>query len=363
MKPSHTLRVIPALAALLGLAFLPSCDNQPDLPPVPGTEGYYVVNEGAYGNNNASLSFYDRAANTISNDVFQLKNSRPLGDQAQSMTLYDGRGYIVVQNSAKVEVIDLSDNSSIKTITDNIHSPRFFTAVSSTKGYLSDWGADGMTGTVKVINLETFSVTKSIAVGKGPNEMLLVDNRLFVPNSGGFGKDNTISVIDIATDAVVKTVEVFDNPNSIQVDGQGKLWVACAGNLVYNTDFSINESASTKGTIVQLDSDFKLLQSLSLATFSYSTASQLDINPDKDIIYFNFDGSVYDWTVSAAPGTVEPLISKGYYGFSVDPFNGDIIGGLAPTFSSAGKIEVNGSDGTLKQTFTVGIAPNSCAFK
>jgi len=363
MKHTYNFRLLPLLSILAGPAFLSSCDNDPDLPPLPGTEGYYVVNEGAFGKNNSSTSFYDRDANTITNDVFQAKNGRPLGDQAQSMTTYDGRGYIVVQNSGKVEVIDLSDNSSIKTITEDIESPRYFVAVSSTKGYLSDWGADGITGSVKVINLQTFSVSKTIAIGQGPNELLLVGDRLYVPNSGGYGKDNTIKVIDTNTDAVVATTQVYDNPNSTQVDWEGKIWVACGGNLVYNQDFSINESASTPGVIVQLDRDLKLRQFFTFGGVSYSTMGQLDINPGKNIIYFNFDGAVYSLDVTVSPINVKPLITKGYYGFSVDPFNGDIIGGLAPTFSSAGKIEVSGSDGVLKQTFTVGIAPNGCAFK
>lgn len=348
--------------ALLTIAAISSCDNDPAPDLAAGANGFYVVNEGAFGNNNGSISFYDRDKDEMINDIFQSKNGRSLGDQTQSMTLHEGKGYIVVQGSSKLEVIDLSNNASVKTITDGIESPRYFVGISETKGYLSDWGSDGVTGTVKVIDLATLEVTKSIPVGHGANTMLRVGNRLYVANAGGFAKDNTVKVINIETDAVIATAIVGDNPYALQQDKDGNLWVACAGYIVYNQDFSIDETLSTKPELTKLNSELAELASFPFNKIDYGNLTQLEISPTGDKIYYNYDNGIYAMDVSASTLPTTPLISKWYYGLDVDPFTGDIIGCAVVDFSSAGKIEVHDAGGTLKQTYTVGIAPNGCAF-
>src|SRR5690242_14997007 len=118
---SRLLRFCVFVFALIAIQ---SCNNDP-LPQVqPGAEGYFVVNEGGFGNSNTSISFYDRSANTMTNDVFAKKNGRPLGDQTQSLTVLDGKAYIVVQHSGKIEVINADDFSSVNTISDGLESPR-----------------------------------------------------------------------------------------------------------------------------------------------------------------------------------------------------------------------------------------------
>ena len=94
------------LAAVSAMVLFQSCQKDPDPVIKAGADGFFVVNEGSYGNSNSSISFYDRKTNTMTNNVFAVKNGRPLGDQSQSMTVFEGKGYIVVQNSSKVEVIN-----------------------------------------------------------------------------------------------------------------------------------------------------------------------------------------------------------------------------------------------------------------
>src|SRR5690242_18231299 len=88
------------------LVIASSCGSDPS-PEIPvGSAGYFVVNEGGFGNGNTSISFYDRNSNTMTNDVFTKKNGRALGDQSQSVTVFEGKAYIVVQHSGKIEVIN-----------------------------------------------------------------------------------------------------------------------------------------------------------------------------------------------------------------------------------------------------------------
>jgi YVTN family beta-propeller protein len=352
-----------AILLLVGVVFLQSCEKTPDQVIKPGATGFFIVNEGAYGFNNASLSYYDRAKNEIINDVFLVKNNVALGDQAQSMTLFEGKGYVVVQGSKWIAVVNPDDFSAITKITEGMENPRYFVGISPAKAYVSDWGTDGITGTVKVLDLATYKVVKSISTGKGANRMLKVGNLVYVANSGGFGTDNTISIIDTNSDTVVRTITIGDNPNSLQKDKDDNIWVAASGSTVYTQDFSIDEEKSTKGSISKINSANTEVLRLTANRFTFGNISNLTLSLDGGTLYYTFDDAMYSMNISAITLPTIPFKEKNYYGLAVDPFNGNIIGCFPPNFTSAGSIDVYDPQGNLQKTFDVGIAPNGCAFK
>lgn len=351
------------LLSLSATLFIQSCDdNDPD-PAKPGKDGYFVVNEGGFPNENASISYYDRATNQLTNDLFASVNGRPLGVQAQSMTIFEDKGYIMVQGSGKIEIIDADEYTSQGTITSDIENPRYFVGISSTKGYVSDWGADGITGTVKVIDLNTNAVVKTIPTGQGANRMLKVGDLVYVTNSGGYGYDNTVKVIDTSSDAVTNTIIVGDNPNSIQQDAAGNVWVSSSGMTVYNDDWTVDEENSTKGSISKIGSNNTEVLRMELPEIGYGGAGSLSISPDGETLYYISNGSIYALSTTATALPSSPLVSKAYYGLSVDPFTGNLIGTLAPNFSSAGTVEVMDDQGSVTGTYTAGIGPNGAYFK
>ncbi len=362
MKSIYSLKW-PSILSLVASIFVQSCGTDPAPVVKPGQSGFFIVNEGGFGNTNASISFYDRKTDAVTNNVFSTKNGRAIGDQAQSMAIHEGKGYIVVQNSAKVEVINTDDYSSIATISIDLPNPRYFIGVSTTKGYVSDWGADGLTGTVKVIDLTTYKVTKTISTGKGANQMLKVNNFIYVTNNGGYGNDNTVKIIDTTTDQIASTITLGDNPNSIQRDKDGNIWIASSGKFVYNADFSINTTLSTKGTLSKVSATNSEIARLTVDKFTFSTISALGISPDGTTLYYNFDDKIFSMPITATALPTTPLKTGSYYGLAVDAFNGNIIGCQAPNFSSAGSIDIMDPTGKLIKNFAVGIGPNGCAFK
>jgi hypothetical protein len=67
------------------------------------------INEGAFGQGNGSISFLNTDSNTFSEDLYFAANNLPLGDVAQSISLYDNRAFIAVNNSQKMEVVSLEN--------------------------------------------------------------------------------------------------------------------------------------------------------------------------------------------------------------------------------------------------------------
>jgi YVTN family beta-propeller protein len=351
------------LLLLLSLIFaIQACDNNNPAPVTPtGSAGYFVVNEGLFNANNTSISFFDRTSGEMSNDVFAKANGRALGDQAQSVTVYKDKAYIVVQHSAKIEVIGADDFKSVKTISDQLESPRYLIAINDSKAYVSDW-ADGFGGSIKILDLNEMKVTGSINVGAGPNEMVMSNGKVYVANSGGFGYDNTISVIDTSSDKVTTTIPVGDNPFSLQFDKDGNLWAASTGLFAYDNE-GVDVANSTASTISKITND-KEASRITISGIVYPGISHLNINKAGDNLYFVFGGSIYSLpTAATAPSTNAFIGDKYFYGMSVDPITDEIIGAEAPDFSSPGNIYVYSSSGKLNKSYQVGIGPNGAYFK
>lgn len=344
--------------------FLTGCQDEDPTPVTPqvGAEGFFVVNEGAWGAGNASLSFFDRNTGAVSNDLFyNANNGRSLGDQAQSMAIHNTLGYIVVQNSSKIEVIDIATYKSVATIDDEIESPRYFVGYSATKGYVSDWGSDGITGSVKVVDLNTFKVTKTISTGQGANQLLLNGDMLYMVNAGGWGRDNSLVIINTTTDEIVEEIEVGDNPNSLQIDAAGNIWVLTSGHSQFDQNFEFVEAESTKGTLVKLDASGEVQLTLPFETFS--SPKGLKINKEGNTLFYNYSGAIYQMSTTDNTLPTSPFIDKSFYGFAIDPFDGSVVGCEAPDFSTSGNMHIYSNTGEISTTLKVGIAPNSCTFK
>src|SRR5271157_6154691 len=69
-------------------------------------EGVFIINQGIFQTGTGTLSFYDTVTHVVYNDIFQTANGRPLGNVAQSMQVYNGKGYIVINNANRVEVVN-----------------------------------------------------------------------------------------------------------------------------------------------------------------------------------------------------------------------------------------------------------------
>lgn len=196
--------------------------------------GYLVLNEGLFNQNNASLSWYDSKTNTITQNVFQIKNQRDLGDTGNDIIKFGNKIFIVVNVSSTIEVLNANSLISIKQIpmvANNIpKQPRNIIGYGN-KVYVSCFD-----GYVDVIDTATLQIEKRIKVGKNPENLCLLNNFLLVSNSGGLNPpsmDSTLSMIDLSTNLELKKIFVGTNPGTIIKGLNDCVYVITRGN--YNT--------------------------------------------------------------------------------------------------------------------------------
>ena len=347
-------------AALLSVALFgckkdsPKDDQTPKV--TPGI-GAYIINEGSYGVGNGSISYYSTSTDAVSNDMYASANGVPLGDVAESMTISNGYGYIVVNASNKMEIVTMADFKHVATI-GSLTNPRYFVAINSSKGYLSQWN-----GNVSIVNLANNTVSGNIAVGAYPERMLFCNSKLYVTNSAGYATDSTISIINTSTDAVTSTITVGGDPKALVKDKNNKIWILCGGNIIYNTQSPYNIISQSPSELVRIDPSTDLIE----ATIKLSDTlhpGNLGISPDGMTLYYGggygFNG-IYSMQITATSAPSTTFINAVFYGFSVNNVNGEIYGCVA-NGTNAGTLNRYTTTGSLIKQYTVGVFPNGAAF-
>lgn len=347
----------------ISIAFLISCQKESNN----NVDNYIesgsalIVNEGGYTRNNGSISYISRDNQVVNNIFEKSNNGQIVGDVLQSFTRVGNIGIICANNSQKVIFVDARTFKQLETLTTGTDYPRFSLGVTTDKAYITNGSSSG---TVLVVNMKTFAVTKTINVGDGPEEMLLSNGKVFVANSGGFGTDNTISVINTTTDAVVSSIIVADNPGEMEKDAQGYLWVLCKGNVTYPAPTYAPERQSAAKLVRINPSTNTIDRQIEIipASADYSAADNLAVSGDGSKIFVCIDDKVYQlpYTATALPAT--PVITRLFYGLDVHPFTGEIWGLDAGNFNEAEKIIRYNSNAQAVDSFKVGIIPNAVYF-
>lgn len=223
---------------------IPSQNQDTGVAPTRGDiVGMYVLNEGNMGSNKASIDFLDLDENKPTvhyhRNIYSERNPnvvKELGDVGNDIKIYGSKLWIVVNVSNKVEVATVDSCKRITQI--NIPNCRYlvfkdgFAYVSSYVGPVK-LDQDVPLGMVYKVDTVDFKKKDSVVVGYQPEELCIVDNKLYVANSGGYrapNYDNTLSEIDLTTFKEIRKIKVGLNLHHCQVDHYGQIWVTSRGN-------------------------------------------------------------------------------------------------------------------------------------
>ena len=332
--------------------------NQNDTPVTPISEekkGVYILNEGTFTYANSSLSYYDKEADTVGNNLFFKTNGSPIGDVGQSLALYDGSLYIVVNGSKYIYKVD-AETLKFQAKLEGFTSPRNIFSVGDGTAYVSDLQRDGLW----LIDLEKMEHIQFIETGNSTEAMVRVGDELFVSNWSNYyvpnSSNNSVQVIDMKTNTLVETIDVPQEPNAMVVDKNDNIWVLCSGG--YNP-------GEQDPALVRIDPVTReVVKPLYYFNAGTDYPDGLAIDGAGENLYYLNGGynelNVYKMSIDAAQTPDEPFIAaegRVFYNVAVDPENGDVYVTNAKNYVQNGDVERFTKDGELLSKFTVGVVP------
>lgn len=201
--------------------------------------GFYLVNEGNMGSNKCSLDYMDYFTGLYSRNIYAEKNPnvvKELGDVGNDIGIYGSKLYVVVNCSHKVEVMDAKTGVRIGQVDiPNCRYIRFHRGSAYVSSYVGPVriDPDAPKGAVYRVDTLSLAVTGKVTVGYQPEEMDIIDDYMYVANSGGYRApdyDKTVSVIQLIDFKQVQQIPVGINLHRLKKDKYKKLWVTSRGN-------------------------------------------------------------------------------------------------------------------------------------
>lgn len=201
-------------------------------------KGFFLLNEGNMGSNKASIDYFDYESGYYIKNIFAERNPnviKELGDVGNDIQIYGDKLYAVINCSHFVEVMDVNTAKHITQI--SIPNCRYI-VFKDRYAYISSYAGpvqispNARLGYVVKIDTATLKIVGKCAVGYQPEEMVIVNNKLYVANSGGYrvpNYDNTVSVIDLETFTETKKIQVAINLHRMEKDDFGKIYISSRG--------------------------------------------------------------------------------------------------------------------------------------
>ena len=332
--------------------------------------GFYLLNEGNMGSNKATVDYFNYAEGVYHRNIYASANPtmvKELGDVGNDIKIYGNKLYAVINVSNFIEVMDVKTAKHIATIPlENGRYITFHNGKAYATSYAGPVSLDPKAPLGKVVEIDTInlSIKREVTVGYQPEELEVVDNNLYVANSGGYRVpeyDKTVSVIDLATFKETKKIDVEVNLHRIKKDSDGDLYVTTRGNYY---DVSSN--------LFVIDSKTHKIKK----TFNIPV-SNFTIVDNKLYYYSNeFNYTTFDFTKSfgVIDTKTEEIINKNLvndpviknietpYGIAVNPVTKDLYLTDAGNYVSMGYVYCFDKNGAFKWKTEGGNIPAHFAF-
>ncbi|MFI3285849.1 MAG: hypothetical protein R3Y08_04270 [Rikenellaceae bacterium] len=333
-------------------------------------KGFFLLNEGNMGSNKATLDYFDYETGIYTKNIFAERNPdivKELGDVGNDIKIYSERIYAVINCSNFIEVMDVSTAKHIGVV--SIPNCRFIT-FKGNYGYVTSYAGavqidpNARLGYVAKIDLTTLEVVDQCTVGYQPDELVVVDDKLYVANSGGYRApdyDTTISVIDLSSFEEIEKIEVAKNLSRLELDQYGFLWVSSLGDYYDTPSKTYVVDTQTNKVVKEFDlpNSNMTRSGDNLYIFSrewnYTTSSN-------EVLYAVIDTKEQEITDLSfiKDGTNSNITIP--YGIAVNPESSEIFVTDATNYITPGKLYCYTPEGALKWSTTTGDIPTQIAF-
>ena len=333
--------------------------------------GFYLLNEGNMGSNKCTLDYYDFSTGIYTRNIYGNANPnvpKELGDVGNDLKVYGNRLYAVINCSNKVEVMDKSTAKRIGQV--DIPNCRY---IAFHKGYAYVTSYAGpvvidpdyeQLGYVAKVDTASLQVVAQCLVGYQPDDIEIVEDKIYVANSGGYRVPNyerTVSVIDIETFKVEETIDVDINLSRLVADKHGGLWIATRGDY-YQVESSLycydvrkrrivkHLDVPVSNMCIEGDSIYVVSSAWSNVTMSNRvTFAVIDVTKQEPVS----DNFITDGTEAEI---------KAPYGVSVNPISHDIYITDARNMVNPGYLHCYDRTGVRKWSVRTGDVPAHIAF-
>ena len=235
------MRKIKLLLISITIILLVSCDKNINEPETEIISWVFVANEGEFDPNGPTNTGTISMINNLG-DVYETES---LGDIVHSLAIYSNKLIVSVNNSQKILIFDISEEGLSENYNEILieDSPREIMIIND-KAYFTTWNPDyniytTINGYIIVLNLQNLQIEESIEVGIMPEGMLLDGNYLWVANSG----ESTIKKIEIQSNSVTETINVGEGPQNL-IAYNGDIYVS---RTFYDSDWNTTHGSSKIG--------------------------------------------------------------------------------------------------------------------
>lgn len=203
------------LAAILIFA---GCEINKDDEPIELSGDLYILCEGNFGSENASLwsAGLDDEETEINPNIYEALTGNNLGDVANAMYINNDQLYIINNNSHTIEILKLceDDGFTLEASVDIAYSSPRFMAFKNDKGFITTW-YNG----ILVLDLNSNSITDTISISGMPEDILINGNDAYVSVSmnSDWTANNEVLRIDI-TDLNSVSIDTYYG-----IPGPGKM--------------------------------------------------------------------------------------------------------------------------------------------
>lgn len=343
-----TTKILSLLSAGI-LLFSTACrSDDPTYEPLPlgaYESGIVIANEGSFLSPNASVSFLSADLAQQQDNIFSSNNnSAVLGKVFQSIGMKGDKAYLVVNDPAKVEIVNRYTFQKTGSITTNLVQPRYI-AFSTNYTYITN---NDFYSTRKVnIYDNTDSFVKSINFDRYAEKITYSDGFVYVQTDGVTYDANynelptghTITRINSTTNAVDKVITLTDNAiiRDVASDNTSTYVLTSDNDKTYF--YKINSKTGT------FDQEL---------TFHNIPAGQ-KLAVDNGKVYFLTAGKKLYTMNGDQPTFMFDVTASYIYGFNI--IDGKVFVS-DPSFTQNNTVRIYNLSGTLMKTITAGIGTN-----